>query len=130
VLEGTASKWERIAMRLHFDGNTISQIWTDSQHNQLDACRNVFVEWLSGKEGLHTPRTWSTVIEVLKEAQLGQLADELKDILGGMYVQYIIHTVQRITLASIKFGKMALHWYWQEYIKRERESIEQRIYYV
>jgi hypothetical protein len=85
VFEGTASKWDSVATRLYFDGNTISQIWTDSQHNQLRACRNVFNEWLSGKEGLRTPRKWSTVIEVLKEAHLGQLADELRDILGGAY---------------------------------------------
>ena len=86
VFEGTASKWESIATRLYFEGNTISQIWTESQNNQLGACRSVFTEWLSGKEGLRTPRTWSTVIKVLQEAHLGQLADELKEILGGMYV--------------------------------------------
>ena len=86
VFERAASKWEGIATRLHFDGNTISQIRTESQHNQLSACRNVFNEWLSGKEGLRTPRTWSTVIQALQEAHLGQLADELKDVLGGTYI--------------------------------------------
>ena len=86
VFEGTASKWEGIATRLYFDGNTISQIWTESQHNQLRACRNVFTQWLSGKEELRTPRTWSTVIQALQEAHLGQLADELKDVLGGTYI--------------------------------------------
>ena len=86
MFERAASKWEGIATRLHFDGNTISQIRTESQQNQLSACRNVFIEWLSGKEGLRTPRTWSTVIQALQEAHLGQLADELKDVLGGTYI--------------------------------------------
>ena len=86
MFEGTASKWDRIALRLYFDGNTISQLWTESQHNQLRACQNVFAEWLSGKEGLRTPRTWSTVTQALQEANLGRLAEELKDILGGTYI--------------------------------------------
>ena len=38
VLEGAASSWERVATRLHFEGNTISQIGTESQNDQLRAC--------------------------------------------------------------------------------------------
>ena len=81
VLEGAGSRWERIAIRLYFEQNRISQIWTDSQSNTGQACCSVFGQWLEGKDGLRTPRTWRTVIKVLKESDLGQLADELKEVL-------------------------------------------------
>ena len=59
----------------------IAQIRTDCQHDTYQACQKTFTEWLGGKEGLRTPIAWSTVIRALKEAGLGQLADDLKDIL-------------------------------------------------
>ena len=83
VLEGSASKWDRVATRLYFDGNMISRIWIESQNDQLRACRNAFTQWLDGNERLCTPRTWKTVIEVLKEAGLGQLANDLTGALQG-----------------------------------------------
>ena len=90
VLEGAASSWDKVATRLYFEGNMISQIGTKSQNDQLRACQNVFMQWLDGKEGLRTPRTWSTVIEALKEAGLGQLANDLKTTLGGNSILIII----------------------------------------
>ena len=73
VIEGSASRWKRIAIRLYFDGYLISQIQIESQNNEFRACQSAFTQWLDGKEGLRTPRTWSPVIDVLKEAHLGQL---------------------------------------------------------
>lgn len=83
VINGAASRWDEIATRLFFDGNTILQIWKDSQNNTLWACWRVFTKWLEGKEGLRTPRTWDTVIIALKEADFGQLADDLGEALRG-----------------------------------------------
>ena len=83
VLVGSASKWDRVATRLHFDGNIIAQIGTASQNNQLRACQSVFTQWLDGTQGLRTPRTWNTIIEVLKEADLCTLAENLRAILEG-----------------------------------------------
>ena len=81
VLEGAGNKWDKIATRLHFEHHRISQIWTESQNNTERACCSVFGQWLDGKEGLRTPRTWRTVIKVLRESDLGQLADDLKEVL-------------------------------------------------
>ena len=83
VLEGAASNWERVAIRLYFEGNMISQIWTENQNDQLHACPSAFTQWLDGNDRLRVPRTWKTVIEALKEAGLGQLADDLTDVLQG-----------------------------------------------
>ena len=76
-----ASKWDRIATRLYFDGNKITQIRTDCQHDTYQACQKTFTEWLGGKEGLRTPIAWSTVINTLKEVDLCQLANNLEEIL-------------------------------------------------
>ena len=42
----------------------------------------VFNVWLGGKEGLREPKTWVTVVSVLKEADLGTLAGELNSVLS------------------------------------------------
>ena len=81
VFEKGASKWDRIATRLHFEGTKIVQIRTDCQHDTFQACQKTFTEWLGGKEGLRTPIAWSTVIKVLEEADLCQPAKDLKEIL-------------------------------------------------
>ena len=47
-----------------------------------EACRRVFNIWLGGREGLREPKTWATVVDVLKEADLGVLSGELNAILS------------------------------------------------
>ena len=92
VLQGAANKWDGIARRLHFDGNMISQVRTESQSDQLRACQSLFTQWLNGKEGLRTPVTWRTVIEVLEEADLTILAGDLKTVLlSGNHYIYIFN---------------------------------------
>ena len=40
----------------------------------------MFMEWLEGKG--RSPKTWETVIEALEEADLSEVASDLKDVLG------------------------------------------------
>ena len=81
VLKDGANRWERIAIRLYFEGSRINEISKDSSDvNQ--ACTTMFVKWLEGDaEELLVPRTWETVIKVLNEAGLGDLAENLEAIL-------------------------------------------------
>ena len=99
ILKDGANKWEDIATRLYFNGSMISQIRNDSQNNMQGACRNVFIKWLEGENGLREPRTWDTVIEVLKEAGLGQLAKDVeiktnKNLLVNDHEQYSLSQLQ------------------------------------
>ena len=80
VMELVAAKWEKVATRLHFDGAHISRIRQDSHLQAESACRIVFTEWLQGKG--REPKTWNTVIEVLKEMKLSELAHNLEDVLA------------------------------------------------
>ena len=70
--------WERVATALHFEGYDISRLQKD-EHKAEDACRSVFMEWLEGKG--RSPKTWGTVVKALDEAELGELAKDLKEML-------------------------------------------------
>ena len=45
-----------------------------------DACRNMCIEWLEGKG--REPKTWQTLLDALKEADFGEVASDLADILS------------------------------------------------
>ena len=77
-MDRVASKWEEVATRLHFEGHDILSIRRSEHHQVKDACRTMFIEWLEGKG--RTPTTWDTVIKALEEAELGEVAKDLKEI--------------------------------------------------
>ena len=77
VINRAASVWEKVATRLHFEGHDILTI-RKNEHQAEDACRTMFMEWLEGKG--RTPTTWETVIKALDEAELAEVAKDLKDI--------------------------------------------------
>ena len=79
VIEQAASKWEKVATRLYFESHDISRIRKDYHQQTIDACRTVFIEWLQGKG--RKPTSWDTVIMALKEADLSELAGDLKVVL-------------------------------------------------
>ena len=54
----------------------------DNHFQGEDACRAMFSKWLEGKGHIRTPTNWDTVIKVLEEANLGEVAQDLKEVLG------------------------------------------------
>ena len=70
-----------IATSLYFSRGMIGSIRRDS-HSTDQACTTVFGMWLESLEGLREPRTWDTVVKVLKDASLGALAAELDSVLS------------------------------------------------
>ena len=79
VIQQSAAKWERIATGLHFESYDISRIKKD--YNECyDACQTVFVEWLNGSG--RKPITWNTLIKVLIEVELSELATTVEHILS------------------------------------------------
>ena len=78
VIRKTACVWERVATRLHFESHDISRI-TKNKCQAEDACHSMFAEWLEGKG--RTPTTWETVLQALNEAEQGELAKDLEDVL-------------------------------------------------
>ena len=78
VINKTAHAWEKVATMLHFEAHDISRIRKDERQAE-DACRTVFIEWLQGKG--RTPTTWGTILQVLNEAEQGELANDLEEVL-------------------------------------------------
>ena len=78
VIKKTAHVWKQVATRLHFEGHDILRIGKDERQAE-DACRTVFIEWLEGKG--RNPTTWDTVLQALKEAEQGELANDLEELL-------------------------------------------------
>ena len=78
VINRAAHEWKKVATRLYFEGHDILTIQRN-EHQVEDACRTMFIEWLEGKG--RTPTTWETVINALEEAELADVAKDLKDIL-------------------------------------------------
>ena len=79
VIKRTAPVWEKVATRLYFEGHDILTI-RRNEHQAEDASRTMFIEWLEGKG--RTPTTWETVLEALDEAELAEVAQDLKEVLG------------------------------------------------
>ena len=80
VIKQAAAKWESVATSLHFESHDINCIRKDYPQQSVDACRTVFNEWLQGYG--RKPTTWNTVIKALEEAELSELAGELKVVLS------------------------------------------------
>ena len=80
TLSRSAGYWEQIATRLYFEAEDIMSIGRDHHLQTMDACRKMFMLWLEGKG--RSPQTWETIIRVLEEAELLEMASDLKVILG------------------------------------------------
>ena len=78
VIDKTTCAWEKVAIRLHFEGHDISRIKRNERQAE-DACRTMFTEWLEGKG--RNPTTWGTVLHALNEARQGELAKDLEEVL-------------------------------------------------
>ena len=81
VIDKAATRWEKIAIRLNLDRHQIAEIKRD-HHFSTDACREVFCMWLDGRGGLRRPITWITLIRVLEEAGINEIARKLRAVIG------------------------------------------------
>ena len=81
VVETVAPDWKHVAIALGFNEPKIRTIEMGTFHQPQDACIQMFSDWLEGGHGLREPITWATLIEVLIEAGLVDLAQDLEDII-------------------------------------------------
>ena len=82
VIEQAAAKWNKLATRLYFEPQDISRIRNDVHHQSIDACETVLSEWRQGQG--RKPITWDTVIKALEEADLSELAADLKVVFSDL----------------------------------------------
>ena len=82
LINSVAPIWDRVALRLHFEGCDIDQIMRDYPQQCAVASRTMFSDWLNGKG--RRPTSWNTLIQALKEmgVELSKIATDLESILG------------------------------------------------
>ena len=75
VFPKIAVKWRRFAYSLEFDSGIINTIDVKYRNYAEECCEEVFRDWLSLDHGIG-PRTWSTLLKVLKETRGCEVASE------------------------------------------------------
>ena len=82
IIEQVQSDWKELVDYFKLPMETVEKEMAKPGWTPKDACRNVFVTWLQGQG--RSPKTWATVIDVLKEiGRYVKLIDEIRLILGS-----------------------------------------------
>ena len=82
IIEDLAAKWDRVGASLKFSTTMLNSIEAD--YDRVEACaKRMLTLWLQGKvkDVSQEPITWRTFLEALRGSRLGQLADNLTDLL-------------------------------------------------
>ena len=82
-IDEMAKQWTKIGTLLGFSDAVFDTLLSDPICNgdAAKCCRKLLSRWLNGYNTDSRPKTWQTLLEVLRDARLGELADELEDIL-------------------------------------------------
>ena len=83
IVDEMAPKWERVGRMLKFTEANITSMGTTCRDEPERCCENLLSQWLQGRNDSNDsrPKTWETLLEVMKDARLGELADKIKKIL-------------------------------------------------
>ena len=66
VFPKIAAEWRTVADFLEYDIVVINLIAETGREDPMKCCTELFLDWLTTDNGL-TPKTWSTLIETVKE---------------------------------------------------------------
>ena len=78
VISTIAAKWKKFGIFLDFDetGQTLDCIAKDHPLDVEECCTAMMREWLQGRG--RQPATWATLIDLLKDAKINVLAQQLE----------------------------------------------------
>ena len=68
VIPRVASDWEQVAYYLDYEVEFIRLLRRHRTIGDLECCKVLFEDWLSTSNG-KSPKTWSTLIRVLREVE-------------------------------------------------------------
>ena len=82
VMDDMAPRWRNVGLMLNFSSTDLDNIETGQQKDPVKCCERLMSKWLDGfvNNRDSRPKTWSTLIDVLKDARLGDLADKIEAI--------------------------------------------------
>ena len=85
IINEMARRWIDVGTMLKFSDPDIENIQVDSscQGDAEKCCRKLLSKWLMGHNDSNDnrPKTWKTLLEVMRDVRLGNLADQLEAIL-------------------------------------------------
>ena len=83
IIETIATNWKDLEYLLDFDrtGRTVHRIAREHQLRPIDCCTEMLREWLQGRG--RQPATWATLIDLLKDADINDLAESLEGMMSG-----------------------------------------------
>ena len=81
IIDDIGAKWKRVGRMLKFTSADIDNINSSCQSDVESCCEKMLSQWLEGFVAGSSSITWKTLIEALRDARLGQLADDLEQIL-------------------------------------------------
>ena len=83
IIETIATIWKDLGYLLDFDrtGHTVDRIAREHQLRPIDCCTEMLREWLQGRG--RQPATWATLIDLLKDTDINNLAESLEGMMSG-----------------------------------------------
>ena len=88
VVPEVQAHWEKVAfIALRYDTKTVDAIRERFQNNVNKCCQEMFEIWLKTRQGVK-PKTWSTLIEQLKEVdELTSATENIEKILKNLQLK-------------------------------------------
>ena len=83
IVDEMAPKWKRVGRMLNFSEANIDSIGTTNRGEPDVCCEELLSQWLQGHNNANDsrPKTWETLLELMRDARLGELAEKIKTIL-------------------------------------------------
>ena len=83
IVDDMAHRWKQVGHALKFSQPDIENIEITCRGDVVTCCGKLFAQWLGGyaNDKDSRPKTWETLLDVMRDARLEALADKLKTIL-------------------------------------------------
>ena len=80
IINNMAPQWIEVGRILKFSEPDIDNIKSTCHDDAVKCCGKLLSKWLQGHNNSNDsrPKTWETLLEVMRDAHLGELADKLK----------------------------------------------------
>lgn len=79
IIDEIAAKWRRVGLSLNFSASDLDNIESSCQGKVEECSERLLIQWLDGNISTQLPITWETLLDALRDARLGQLAETLTD---------------------------------------------------
>ena len=82
IMDDMGSRWRNVGLGLSFKPPELDCIESSHPKEPVKCCEKLMSQWLDGfvNDRDSRPKTWPTLLEVMGDARLGELADKIEKI--------------------------------------------------